>query len=215
MCMKLNGYAQKTVAEDCPRTRRCWEAECFVQKDGAEASETNWKFFVVVSVCFRVPVMSAIARNIAKVLAHVKEVCTASKIKNPVRLVAVSKTKPVEDLQEAYDAGQRHFGENYVQELVAKAPELPNDIQWHFIGNLQSNKCKLVAAIKNLYIVETVDKPSLAKALNKACTKVGRATPLNVLVQVMRHYFARSHIGAVRQSFLCVIMSMSHAGQHE
>ena len=58
------------------------------------------------------------------------------------RLVAVSKTKPVEALREAYDMGQRIFGENYVQEAVDKAPELPADIQWHFIGHLQSNKVK-------------------------------------------------------------------------
>lgn len=58
------------------------------------------------------------------------------------RLVAVSKTKPVEALKEAYDAGQRVFGENYVQELVEKAPVLPQDIQWHFIGHLQTNKVR-------------------------------------------------------------------------
>ena len=56
--------------------------------------------------------------------------------------MAVSKTKPVELLREAYDAGQRVFGENYVQEMLEKAPELPDDIQWHFIGHLQSNKVK-------------------------------------------------------------------------
>lgn len=59
-----------------------------------------------------------------------------------VRLVAVSKTKGPELVQEAYNAGQRVFGENYVQELVGKAPVLPSDIQWHFIGHLQSNKVK-------------------------------------------------------------------------
>ena len=130
--------------------------------------------------------MSMIGKNLAKVLLRVKEVCTASKVAHPVRLVAVSKTKPLEDLQEAYDAGQRHFGENYVQELVAKAPAMPEDVRWHFIGNLQSNKCKQVVAIENVFLVETVDKPKLAKALNKACVSVGRANPLNVLVQVRR-----------------------------
>jgi pyridoxal phosphate enzyme (YggS family) len=128
--------------------------------------------------------MSHIVRNLAKILGQLKEACTANNIKYAVRLTAVSKTKPVEDVQAAYDEGQRSFGENYVQELVAKAPVLPSDIQWHFIGHLQSNKCKSVAAIPNLFLVETVDKPSLAKALNKACTNVGRTTALNVLVQV-------------------------------
>ncbi len=66
-----------------------------------------------------------------------------------VRLVAVSKTKPAALLREAYDAGQREFGENYVQELVEKAPTLPDDMQWRFIGKLQSNKAKaLVRAVE-------------------------------------------------------------------
>ena len=128
--------------------------------------------------------MSAIARNLGNVLSLVKKACLEHSRKVPVRLCAVSKFKPATDIQAAYDCGQRHFGENYVQELVSKAPELPKDINWHFIGHLQSNKCKLVAAIDNLFVVETVDKPSLAKALNKACKKVGRAEPLNILVQV-------------------------------
>ena len=59
--------------------------------------------------------------------------------------MAVSKTKSVEDIMQAYQAGQRHFGENYVQELVDKSTQLPKDIQWHFIGHAQSNKCKLLA----------------------------------------------------------------------
>ncbi|ORY99910.1 YggS family pyridoxal phosphate enzyme, partial [Syncephalastrum racemosum] len=100
------------------------------------------------------------------------------------RLVAVSKYKPAEDLQYAYDAGQRHFGENYVQELVSKADVLPRDIQWHFIGHLQSNKCKTVAAIQNLYAVETVDSIKKADTLNKACAAVRPDIPLRVFVQV-------------------------------
>ncbi|KAI8061026.1 hypothetical protein BC940DRAFT_322904 [Gongronella butleri] len=100
------------------------------------------------------------------------------------RLVAVSKYKPAEDLQFAYDAGQRHFGENYVQELVDKSEKLPRDIAWHFIGHLQSNKCKLVAAIPNLFVVETIDSIKKADALNKACVSCNRGTPLKVFVQV-------------------------------
>ena len=130
--------------------------------------------------------MSAIAKNLARVLHKVKEVCTLNKVARPIRLVAVSKTKPLEDLQAAYDAGQRHFGENYVQELVAKAPDMPKDVKWHFIGHLQSNKCRQIVSIENLFLVETVDKPKLAKALNKACVATGRASTLNVLVQVGR-----------------------------
>ncbi len=85
-----------------------------------------------------------------------------------VRMVAVSKLKPASDIKIAYEAGQRHFGENYVQELIEKANQLPRDIQWHFIGGLQSNKCKLLASsVPNLYAVETVDSTKKAKELNK------------------------------------------------
>ncbi|KAK3825368.1 MAG: cytoplasmic protein [Benniella sp.] len=102
-----------------------------------------------------------------------------------VRLVAVSKLKPSSDILAAYQrAGHRHFGENYVQELEAKSQELPVDIEWHFIGTLQSNKCKIVAAIPNLFVVETVDSEQKATALNKACVNVGRPEPLRIFLQV-------------------------------
>ncbi|GAB5362061.1 hypothetical protein AAMO2058_000766100, partial [Amorphochlora amoebiformis] len=69
---------------------------------------------------------------------------SASKIKSKPILVAVSKLKPAEMVLEAYKLGQRHFGENYVQELVVKSAEVPSDVRWHFIGHLQSNKCRQV-----------------------------------------------------------------------
>ena len=99
-------------------------------------------------------------------------------------MVAVSKTKPVEDLQAAYEAGQRHFGENYVDEFVEKAGQLPIDINWHFIGHLQSNKIKKLITVPNLVLFETVDSEKLAGKLNKELTKLGRTSPLSVLVQV-------------------------------
>eukprot|EP00771_Trimastix_marina_P003331 gnl/Trimastix_PCT/4572.p1 GENE.gnl/Trimastix_PCT/4572~~gnl/Trimastix_PCT/4572.p1 ORF type:complete len:246 (-),score=15.33 gnl/Trimastix_PCT/4572:39-776(-) len=101
----------------------------------------------------------------------------------PPRLVAISKTKPNSYIMSAYESGHRCFGENYVQELVNKANELPSDIQWHFVGHLQSNKCKLIAGIPNLTMVETVDSVKIAQYLDKACAQHGRAR-LNVLVQV-------------------------------
>eukprot|EP00128_Syssomonas_multiformis_P008987 Colp12_sorted_trinity150504_noHs@36230 len=100
------------------------------------------------------------------------------------RLVAVSKTKPVEALKEVYDQGHRHFGENYVQELLEKAPQLPEDIEWHFIGHLQSNKCNMLTELGNLAVVETVGSVKLATALDKACVKNNRSRPLDVMVQV-------------------------------
>lgn len=100
------------------------------------------------------------------------------------RLVAVSKTKPADMVLSVYDAGQRHFGENYVQEFIEKAPKLPSDIQWHFIGHIQSNKCnKLLSAVPNIFMIETVDGKKLAKKLDAAANAAGRSD-LRILVQV-------------------------------
>merc|ERR1712232_1096766 len=119
-------------------------------------------------------------------LAHVKhEIHTLStklNRKHLPRLVAVSKTKPVWQIQACYNAGQRHFGENYVKELLEKAPLLPDDIEWHFLGHLQSNKVKQLLTVKNLSVVETVDSLKLAKKLNTASEQ--RTKPLVVYVQV-------------------------------
>ncbi|KAJ6793465.1 uncharacterized protein M6B38_144775 [Iris pallida] len=101
-----------------------------------------------------------------------------------VRVVAVSKTKPSDVIRHVYNAGHRCFGENYVQEIIEKAPQLPEDIEWHFIGHLQSNKVKsLLAAVPNLEMVETVDDEKLADRLDRVVANLGRK-PLKVLVQV-------------------------------
>jgi|SRR5579871_2552390 len=102
---------------------------------------------------------------------------------NEVRLVAVSKYIPAGDIKVAYDEGQRHFGENYIQELINKAAELPDDIKWHFIGALQSNKCKqLVEKVKNLWVVETLDSEKKARLLESGASQ--RTDPLRVFIQV-------------------------------
>ncbi|KAF9255746.1 hypothetical protein L218DRAFT_912039 [Marasmius fiardii PR-910] len=98
-------------------------------------------------------------------------------------LVAVSKYKPASDILVCYEDGQRDFGENYVQELVDKSKILPNDIRWHFIGTLQSNKAKLLASIPNLHTVQTISSEKTATALNKSLPEA-RAVPLNVLIQI-------------------------------
>lgn len=92
-----------------------------------------------------------------------------------VQLVAVSKTKPVADIQALYDLGHRHFGENYVQELVEKQAQLPTDIHWHFIGHLQSNKVKYIAPF--VYLIHGVDSISLLKTLSKEAIKNNRTLP--------------------------------------
>lgn len=103
----------------------------------------------------------------------------------PVRLVVVSKTKPVELMQEVYDAGHRCFGENYVQELCQKVPMMPEDVEWHFIGHLQGNKiAMLINGCPSIACVETIDSEKLARALNKAWSKTGTERKLRVMVQV-------------------------------
>lgn len=97
-----------------------------------------------------------------------------------VTLVAVSKTKSVEEIQEAYDAGQRIFGENLVQELVEKYEKLPKDIQWHLIGHLQTNKVKYIAPFINM--IESVDSLRLLKEINKHALKHDRI--IDCLLQV-------------------------------
>ncbi len=97
-----------------------------------------------------------------------------------VTLVAVSKTKPVEDIQELYDLGQRDFGENYVQELVDKTGQLPADIRWHFIGHLQSNKVKYIAPF--VHLIHGVDSGKLLQEINKQAQKHDRI--IDCLLQV-------------------------------
>lgn len=97
-----------------------------------------------------------------------------------VSLVAVSKTKPAEDILELYKLDQRDFGENYVQELVDKQALLPKDIRWHFIGHLQSNKVKFIAPF--VHLIHGVDSLKLLKEINKEAEKNNRI--VDVLLQV-------------------------------
>jgi len=97
-----------------------------------------------------------------------------------VQLIAVSKTKPNEDVQSLYDLGQRAFGENYVQELVDKAASLPKDIQWHFIGHLQSNKVKYIAPF--VHLIHGVDAEKLLQEINKQALKQNRIIDFHILL---------------------------------
>ncbi len=97
-----------------------------------------------------------------------------------VTLLAVSKTKPVEEVQEAYDAGQRLFGENMVQELVEKQEHLPKDIQWHLIGHLQTNKVKYIAPF--ISMIQSVDSLKLLQEINKHAEKNNRL--IDCLLQI-------------------------------
>lgn len=97
-----------------------------------------------------------------------------------VKLIAVSKTKTVEDIFELYNIGHRDFGENYVQELVEKATKLPGDIRWHYIGHLQTNKVKLIVPFVQL--IHGVDSLKLLQEINKQAVKVNRV--VDCLLQV-------------------------------
>jgi PLP dependent protein len=98
--------------------------------------------------------------------AHLAAQCQAA----GATLVAVSKTKPADDIKALYDLGQRHFGENYVQELVDKAAQLPPDICWHFIGHLQTNKVKYIAPF--VYLIHGVDSQKLLAEVQKQASKL-------------------------------------------
>jgi len=119
--------------------------------------------------------MSSDMASIAENIQHLQK-----ELPSHVRLIAVSKTKPVSDLQQAYDAGQRIFGENYVQELTEKQPLLPADIEWHFIGHLQSNKVKYIAPF--VHCIHGVDSFKLLKEISKQAVKNNRT--IQCLLQV-------------------------------
>ena len=133
----------------------------FVQKDTATS--------LVKNIILIMPVNTEAYKNIIAQLAAAG-----------VTLVAVSKTKPVEDIKALYDLGQRDFAENYVQELVDKEAALPKDIRWHFIGHLQSNKVKYIAPF--IHLIHGVDSESLIKEINKQAAKNNRI--IDCLLQV-------------------------------
>lgn len=115
--------------------------------------------------------MNDVAANISKI---------KQQIPAGVILVAVSKTKPVELLQEAYECGIRDFGENKVQELCTKQPLMPADVQWHLIGHLQTNKVKYIAPF--IHLIHSVDSWKLLQEINKQAAKHNRV--VNCLLQI-------------------------------
>lgn len=122
-----------------------------------------------------------IRENIQTVEAKMQEACAKSGRKpEEVRLIAVSKTKPIEMLQEAYDYGCRDFGENKVQELVDKYEKMPKDIRWHMIGHLQRNKVKYI--VDKVYLIHSVDSLRLAEEISKEAVK--HNVTVSILVEV-------------------------------
>ena len=124
-----------------------------------------------------------ITENLEQVRKNIEEACRAvNRDPGEVTLISVSKTKPVSMLQEAYDAGSRDFGENKVQEIMDKYPQLPSDIRWHMIGHLQRNKVKYV--VGRAVLIHSVDSVRLAEAIDQEAEKKGIVMPVLVEVNV-------------------------------
>lgn len=121
--------------------------------------------------------------HLMEVQNNIRKACAkCGRSPEDVTLIAVSKTKPVEILQEAYDAGARVFGENKVQEITAKYPELPSDIRWHMIGHLQRNKIKYI--IDKVELIHSVDSLRLAQAINNEAAKHNLVMPVLLEINV-------------------------------
>lgn len=143
-----------------------------------------------------------------------------SEIPEGVTLVAVSKFHPVEALREAYDAGQRIFGESRVQELLAKQPQLPDDIQWHFIGHLQTNKVRHI--IGRTSLIESVDTERLLGIIDSESARAGVTTRVLMQLHVAREetkfgflpeellaYFRDRRFESLTNTHICGVMGMA------
>lgn len=122
-----------------------------------------------------------ISKHIAAVESTIQQSCDrAGRARESVTLVAVSKTKPVAALMEAYDAGIRDFGENRVQELMEKIPAMPQDIRWHMIGHLQRNKVRYI--VGRVWMIHSVDSLALAEEISREAIK--RQVTVRILLEV-------------------------------
>lgn len=156
--------------------------------------------------------MSTIAENIRKIRESLPE---------SVTLVAVSKFHPAEAIQEAYNAGQRNFGESRVQELAAKVPQLPDDINWHFIGHLQTNKVKQLLQLRPA-LIESVDTERLLDVIDREAVKLGVTARVLMQLHVAREetkfgfspdelmqYFADRRFERLQATHICGVMGMA------
>ncbi|XP_006820719.1 pyridoxal phosphate homeostasis protein-like [Saccoglossus kowalevskii] len=142
-----------------------------------------------------------VGKTLKSVLERIQTACDSRSQDLPKvqpRLVAVSKTKAISTIQTAYIHGQRHFGENYVHEIIEKAtdPTIINeccDIRWHYVGHLQRNKVNKIIGIPNLFMVESLDTPKLADVLNAAWGRKKKVGKLKVMVQVNTSNEASKH----------------------
>lgn len=122
-----------------------------------------------------------LAENYRRVKENIRKACEKSgREEQEVTLLAVSKTKPVDMLLDVYHAGARDFGENKVQELVDKIPQMPADVRWHLIGHLQRNKVKYI--VDKVYLIHSVDSLRLAEEISREAVK--KQTEVNILIEV-------------------------------
>lgn len=141
-------------------------------------------------------------------------------IPDSVGLVAVSKFHPVEALRAAYDAGQRRFGESRVQELLSKIPQMPDDVEWHFIGHLQTNKVRQI--IGKVALIESVDTERLLDLIDKESARAGvitrvllqlhvaqEETKFGFSVEEMENYFANRCFERLQATHICGLMGMA------
>ena len=127
--------------------------------------------------------MSYTGDNYLRILDNVRRLCReSSRNEDDCTLIAVSKTKPVSMIRDAYEAGCRDFGENYVQELIDKIPQLPDDIRWHMIGHLQTNKVKYI--VGKTYLIHGVDSVKLAHEIGKQSVKIGVVSDILLEVNI-------------------------------
>lgn len=155
----------------------------------------------------------SVAENIAAVRSTIPE---------GVELVAVSKFHPVEALQEAYDAGQRVFGESRIQELLVKIPALPDDIKWHFIGHLQTNKVRKLVETGRIALIESIDSERLLDIVDRDSAAAGvtsrvllqvhvaqEETKFGFLPEELLDYFRRRAFENLKATHICGIMGMA------
>ena len=146
-----------------------------------------------------------ITENLEQVRKNIEEACRAvNRDPGEVTLISVSKTKPVSMLQEAYDAGSRDFGENKVQEIMDKVPQLPSDIRWHMIGHLQRNKVKYI--VDKVALIHSVDSLRLAETIEHEAAKHNVTVPVLIEVNVAQE---ESKFGLKTEEVLSLVESVA------
>ena len=146
-----------------------------------------------------------ITENLEQVRKNIEEACRAvNRDPGEVTLISVSKTKPVSMLQEAYDAGSRDFGENKVQEIMDKYPQLPSDIRWHMIGHLQRNKVKYL--IGKVVLIHSVDSLRLAEQIEHEAAKADIVMPVLIEVNVAEE---ESKFGTTSEAAMQLVEAVS------